>query len=144
MVSTQESLRHHLGVSSILVNVFKEVLNKVYRNKILWLFGNGKVLEKSIELVILRFGSHISNIELTELLYISIEARPGITIANEFQCFILTKVASKNVIGIISENKYAEITSRWYIDSAIETKKTVEVYRPSAICRDVFCSSKVT
>ena len=94
--------------------------------------------------MILRFGSHTSNIELAELLYISIKARPGITMANEFQYFILIKVASKNVIVIIPENTYAEITSRQYIDSAIETKKTIEVYRPSAICRDVFCSSKVT
>ena len=56
----------------------------------------------------------------------------------------MTKVASKNMIVIIPENKYAKITSRWYIDSTIETKKTVEVYRLSAIYRDVFCSSKVT
>jgi len=62
--------------------------------------------------MILRFGSHISNIELAELLYISIEARPGITMANEFQYFILIKVASKNVIVIIPENTYAEITSK--------------------------------
>ena len=62
--------------------------------------------------MILRFGSHTSNIELAELLYISIKARPGITMANEFQYFILIKVASKNVIVIIPENTYAEITSR--------------------------------
>ena len=76
------------------------------------MFGNEKLLEKSTELMILRFGSHTSNIELVELLYISIEARLKITMANEFQYFILIKVASKNVIVIIPENTYAEITSR--------------------------------
>ena len=59
---------------------------------------------------------------------------------NEFQCFILTKVANKNMIMIILENVYAEITSKQYIDSVIEIKKTIGVYRPLAICKDVFCS----
>ena len=57
--------------------------------------------ERYIELVILRFGSYTSNLRLTKLLYISIEARPEITIANKFQCFVLTKVTGKNIIIII-------------------------------------------
>ena len=57
-------------------------------------------------------GSHTSDTELAELLYISIEAGPGISIANEFQCFVLTKMSSKNVIMIILENICIEITSR--------------------------------
>jgi len=59
-----------------------------------------KLLEK---FVMLKFILHTSNIKLAELLYISIKTRPGITIANKFQCFILTKVASKNIIVIILE-----------------------------------------
>jgi len=83
---------------------------------------------------------HTSDIGLAELLYISIEARLEISIANEFQCFILTRVSSKNVIMIILENMYMKITSKLYIDSVIK-KKTVWVCRLSAICGDVFCSN---
>ena len=42
------------------------------------------------------------------------------------------------------ENTCIEITSRWYIDSAIKTKKTVGVYKLLAIYRNVFCSGRVT
>ena len=91
----------------------------------------------------LRFRLHTSDIELAELLYISIKTRPGITMANKFQCFILTKVASKNMIVIILENICTEIISRWYIDSAINMKKIVRIHKLSAICRDVFCSGRV-
>ena len=53
-------------------------------------------------------------------------------------------MSSKNVIIIILENTYAEITSRWYIDSVIKMKKTIWVHRLSAICRDVLCSNWIT
>jgi len=33
--------------------------------------------------------------------------------------------------------------SRWYIDSAIKTKKKVGVYKLLAIYRDMFCSGRV-
>ena len=72
------------------------------------------------------------------------ETRPGISAVSQFQCFVLTKMSSKNVIIIILENTYAEITSRWYIDSVIKMKKTIWVHRLSAICRDVFCSNWIT
>ena len=45
-------------------------------------------------LVMLRFGLYTSNIRLVELLYICIEAWLGISIANKFQCFVLTKMTS--------------------------------------------------
>ena len=45
---------------------------------------------------------------------------------------------------IILENMYAEITSRWYIDSAINMKKIVRIHRLSAIYRDIFCSGRIT
>ena len=64
--------------------------------------------------------------------------------ANEFQCSVLTKMSSKNVIMIILENICVEITSRYYIDYIIKKKKTIRVCRPSAICRDVFYSNWVT
>jgi len=67
-----------------------------------------------IELITLRFESYVSNTELVELLYISIEVRPEviITIANKFQCFVLTGVASKNMIINILENTCIKITSK--------------------------------
>ena len=40
------------------------------------------MLERSIRLVTLEFELYTSNIELAELLYISIETRPGIAIVN--------------------------------------------------------------
>ena len=64
--------------------------------------------------------------------------------ANKFQCFILTKVASKNIIVIILENIYAEITSKWYVDFAINMKKIVRIHKLSAIYRDMFRNSRVT
>ena len=51
------------------------------------------LFERSLRLVMLRFGSHASNIRLVELLYICIEAWVEIFMADEFQCFVLTKVA---------------------------------------------------
>jgi len=60
----------------------------------------------------LRFGSHTSNTGLVELLYISIKAGPEITIANEFQYFVLTEVVSRNIIMIMLENLSVDITKR--------------------------------
>jgi len=70
------------------------------------------LLERSIGLLTLEFELYTSSIELAKLLYISIEARPGIAIANEFQFFVLTEITSKNMIMIILENTCIEITSR--------------------------------
>jgi len=41
-----------------------------------------KLFERSIELVMLWLRSHTSDIELAELLYISVETGPGIFMAN--------------------------------------------------------------
>ena len=41
---------------------------------------------------------------------------------------VLTEVASKNVIMIILEDIYMEITSKWYINPAIKIEKTIEVH----------------
>jgi len=90
------------------------------------------------------FRLYTSNTGLVRLLYISVEARLGILMVNEFQYFVLTKVASKNMIMIILENICMEVISRWYIDSIIKMEKTIWVYRLLAICEDVFCSSWVT
>jgi len=83
------------------------------------------LLERFVRLVILWFILYISNTKLTELLYISVEAELEISVADKFQYFVLTEVASKNVIIIILENIYVEITSRWYIDSVIKVEKTI-------------------
>jgi len=58
------------------------------------LFGDKVLFERFIGLVILWLRSHASDIRLAELLYISTEARPEVSIANKFQCFVLTEVAS--------------------------------------------------
>ena len=50
-------------------------------------------------------------------------------------------MSGKNVIMIILEDMYMEITNRWYINSIIKEKKTVQIYRPLAICGDIFCSN---
>jgi len=50
----------------------------------------------------------------------------------------------KNVIVIILENVYVEITSRWYIDSVVKKEETVWVCRLPAICGNVFCCNWVT
>ena len=97
------------------------------------------MFERSIELVTLWLRSHTSYIGLVELLYISAKAGLGISVANWFQCFVLTKMFSKNVIMIILENACTKITSGWYIDSVIKIKITIGVHRLSAICRDVLC-----
>ena len=58
--------------------------------------------------------------------------------------FFLTIMSGKDVIMIILENVYIEITSRWYIDSVVKEKKTVWICRLSAIYGDVFCSNWIT
>ena len=87
---------------------------------------------------------HTSDTELVELLYISTETEPEIFMANQFQYFVLTIMSSKNVIIIILEDVCTKITSRWYINSIAKEEKTIQIYKPLAICRDVFCSNWVT
>jgi len=57
-------------------------LDKVHRNGILWLFRDRKLFERSIELVTLWLGLYTSDTRLAELLYISMEAGPGISAVN--------------------------------------------------------------
>jgi len=45
---------------------------------------------------------------------------------------------------IILENTCTEVTNRWYINSIVKKKKTVWIYRPLAICGDVFCDNWIT
>ena len=85
----------------------------------------------------LQFRSYTNDTVLAELLYISIETRPEISTVNKFQYFVLTEVTSKNMIMTILENTYTEITSRQYITSVINTKKTISIYRLLAICRNI-------
>jgi len=46
------------------------------------LFRDRKLFEKSVKLVTLWLGSHTSDIGLVELLYISMEAGPEISVGN--------------------------------------------------------------
>ena len=52
-------------------------------------------------------------------------------------------MSSKNVIMIVLENICLETTSRWYINSVVKEKKTIQVHRLLAIYRDVFCHNWV-
>jgi len=76
------------------------------------LFGNRKLFEKSVGLVMLWLRLYTNDTGFIKLLYISTEVRPGISVTNEFQCFVLIIVSRKNVVMIILENVCAEITSR--------------------------------
>ena len=76
------------------------------------MFKDEKLLKRSIELITLRFRLHTSNTGLIELFYISVKTWLKITTANEFQCFVLAEVASKNIIVIILKNICTEITSK--------------------------------
>ena len=57
-------------------------LNGVYRNGIPWSFRNRELFERSVGLVMLWLGSYTSDTELTELLYISMETRPEVSVVN--------------------------------------------------------------
>ena len=46
------------------------------------MFRDGELFEGSIELVILWLGLHTSNTGLAELLYVSTEAGPGVSVAD--------------------------------------------------------------
>ena len=76
------------------------------------MFGDRELFERFIGLMILWLKLHKSNTELAELLYISAETGPEISMANKFQCFVMTEISSKDVIMIILENMCVEITSR--------------------------------
>ena len=53
-------------------------------------------------------------------------------------------MSGKDVVMIILENIYVEITNRWYINSVVKKEEAIWIHRLSAICRDVFCSNWVT
>ena len=46
------------------------------------MFRDGELFERSIGLMTLWFRSHTSDTELVELLYISMEARPGVSVVD--------------------------------------------------------------
>ena len=84
------------------------------------MFRNRELFERFVELVTLWLRLHTSDTGLAELLYISMEAGLEVSAADQFQCFVLTKMSSKNVIMVILENMCAEVTSRWYINSVVK------------------------
>ena len=67
---------------SIKPRGWRKFLDEVYGNGIPWLFRDRKLFERSVGLVTLWLGLYTSNIGLAELLYISMEARPGVSIAD--------------------------------------------------------------
>jgi len=67
---------------SIKPRGYWKFLNEVHRNRISWSFGNRKLFERSIGLVTLWLRLHTSDTELAELLYISTEAGPRVSVVN--------------------------------------------------------------
>jgi len=63
--------------NSIKPREWQKFLNKIHGNGILEIFGDRKLLERSIELLILGFGSHVNDIGFVELLYITFVQRLG-------------------------------------------------------------------
>ena len=61
---------------------WQKFLDKVHRNGILWSFRNGELFERSVGLVILWLRLHTSDTGLAELLYISMEARPEVSMVD--------------------------------------------------------------
>jgi len=53
-------------------------------------------------------------------------------------------MSGKDAIMIVLENAYAEVTSKWYINSVVKKEKTIWIYRLLAFYGDVFCSNWVT
>ena len=68
--------------NSVKSRGWQKFLDEVYRNRILWLFGDRKLFERSVELVTLWLRLYTSDIGHVELLYISIEAGPEVSMAN--------------------------------------------------------------
>ena len=60
----------------------QKFLDKVHRNGIPWSFRDRELFERSVGLVTLWFGSHTSDTGLVKLLYISIEAGPGVSMVD--------------------------------------------------------------
>ena len=67
---------------SVKLGGWQKFLDEVYRNGISWLLRNGELFERSVKLVMLWLGLHTSDTELVELLYISTEARPGVSVVD--------------------------------------------------------------
>ena len=60
----------------------RKFFDEVHRNGIPWLFRDGELFEGSVGLVTLWLGSHTSDTGLAELLYVSMEAGPGVSVAD--------------------------------------------------------------
>jgi len=64
---------------SVKPREWRKFLNEVHKNEIPWSFRDGELFKRSIGLVMLWLGSHTSDTELAELLYIGMEAGPGVS-----------------------------------------------------------------
>lgn len=70
------------------------------------------MLEESVGLITLGLGSYTSDTEFIEFLYIQIDVRLGISMTDEFQHFVLSRVISKNIVMVILEYLGIEVISR--------------------------------
>ena len=70
-----------------------QLLDEIHRDRIPGLLGYQKVLEKSIWLMMLRFGMHTSCTRLAEIVDKGSESRSRIFMADYRQGFILTEVS---------------------------------------------------
>ena len=60
----------------------QKFLDEVHRNGILWSFRDKELFKGSVGLVTLWLGSHTSDTGLAELLYVSTETGPGVSVAD--------------------------------------------------------------
>ena len=70
-----------------------QLLDRIHRDRIPGLLGYWKLLEKSIWLMMLRFGTHTSCARLAEIVDEGLESWPRIFMADYRQSFILTEVS---------------------------------------------------
>ena len=80
-----------------------QVLDEIHRDKIPGLLGYWKLLEKSIWLMMLRFGTHTSCARLAKVVDKGSESRPHIFVADYQQSFILTEVSQEYIIMFVLE-----------------------------------------
>ena len=78
-----------------------QLLNEIHRDRIPGLLGYQKLLEESIWLMTLRFGTHTSCTRLAEILDEGSESWPHIFAADYRQGFILTEVSREYMIVFV-------------------------------------------
>ena len=96
-----------------------QLLDEIYRDRIPGLLGYWKLLEKSIWLMTLRFGTHTSCARLAKVVDEGSESGPHIFMVDYQQIFILTKVSQEYMIMFVLEYSESEISGFRNIDPVV-------------------------